>query len=145
MNITLNITEKIYNDALRYVLNLEAYLENAAHSAADCARAENPGVDLATLPTLAEREATRLQEQKLAMQATEAVRAQEQAEQAAEQAQKTAAADAQHKAAVKAQAMEMLQELLDGGAVLVKPTALATLATPTTDVVATVNTAPAKA
>ena len=57
MKITLNIPDKTYSDALRYVVNLEDYLENAASNAAACGQRENPGVDLTTLPALAEREA----------------------------------------------------------------------------------------
>ena len=68
MKITLNIPDQIHSDALRYVANLEEYLENAASNAAACAQRENPGVDLATLPALSEREAERVKAQEQAAQ-----------------------------------------------------------------------------
>jgi hypothetical protein len=54
IDITIRVDEKSLHDAARYTLSVEDHLKHMIEVWAKAAQDENPGLDLATLPTKAE-------------------------------------------------------------------------------------------
>ena len=119
MQIKLEIPDAVFEAALRYTLDPVSHAVNMFDHWAQLAEQANPGVDVLTLPTLAEKQVQHQAEQAKAAQEAEAtyltrqqLEAAEQASQQAEADKQAKAAELQQTAAIEARAMELAKAMM---------------------------------